>query len=192
MLDFHRVTAPPGEFRATPAASPRDELGEVTLSTALPLSMQIAPSSHRPARSVTSVPRASISSTGPRLTPLPRFVPPTPPPIPRTTVERMLLGRERIRRAAESGQRIRAYEVALDLDFSEFHFARQFRAAFGSSPHGYYDEVRADRARALLREGLSDGEVARRVGFRRPAELRALLSKTASPEPQCEGDTNDG
>jgi AraC-like DNA-binding protein len=89
----------------------------------------------------------------------------------------MSAARERIRAAAETGNRMRAYEVALDLDLSEFHFARQFRAAFGRSPHVYYDEVRAERARDLLREGLAEGDVARRVGFRRPAELRALLNK---------------
>jgi AraC-like DNA-binding protein len=110
--------------------------------------------------------------------PLPRVA---PPPVPRTTPERMLVARDRIRAAAEAGQRIRSYEVALDLDLSEFHFARQFRAAFGRSPHVYYDEVRAERARAFLRDGLADGEVARRVGFRRPAELRALLTKRADP-----------
>jgi len=89
----------------------------------------------------------------------------------------MVVARERIRAAAEAGQRIRSYEVALDLDLSEFHFARQFRAAFGRSPHVFYDEVRAVKARELLGEGLSEGEVARRIGFRRPAELRALLAK---------------
>ena len=108
---------------------------------------------------------------------------PAPAPIPRSLQDRMILGRERIRTAAEAGQRIRSYEVALDLDFSEFHFARQFRAAFGRSPHRYYDEVRADLARALLREGLIESEVARRVGFRRPAELRALLTKRCDATP---------
>ena len=122
---------------------------------------------------------------------LPPVARPTPP-IPRSTPERLVLGRERIRAAAEAGQRIRSYEVALDLDLSEFHFARLFRAAFGRSPHVYYDEVRAERARALLGEGLPEGEVARRIGFRRPAELRALLSKRggpAEPAPQS-GTTN--
>ena len=132
-----------------------------------------------------SAPRLQTLPT-PRLAPLPRLVQPVAPaspPIPRTTAERMLVARERIRAAAEAGQRIRSYEVALDLDLSEFHFARQFRAAFARSPHVFYDEVRAERARALLREGMSEGEVARRVGFRRPAELRALLSKRTEPKP---------
>ncbi len=54
--------------------------------------------------------------------------------------------------------------------------------AFGQSPHVYYDEVRAERARALLREGFTESEAAHRVGFRRPAELRALLAKRAEPD----------
>jgi AraC-like DNA-binding protein len=90
---------------------------------------------------------------------------------------RLIAARTRIFEAARAGQRIRTYEVALDLDMSEFHFARQFRLAFDRSPHVYYDEVRAESARALLAAGLSDGVVARKIGFRRPAELRALLSK---------------
>jgi AraC-like DNA-binding protein len=91
--------------------------------------------------------------------------------------ERMLIARDRIRAAAESGQRVRSYEVALEIDLSEFHFARQFRAAFGRSPHVYYDEIRAQRARDLLASNMCESDVARKVGFRRPAELRALLNK---------------
>ena len=102
---------------------------------------------------------------------------PPRPPVPKTTAERMVVARDRIRAAAMAGERIRSYEVALDLDLSEFHFARQFRLAFGRSPHVFYDEVRAECARALLGEGRAEGEVARRIGFRRPAELRALLAK---------------
>jgi AraC family transcriptional regulator len=132
--------------------------------------------------------RGSDPASGPRpavgFAPLLQRAPaPVAPPVPRTMPERMTVAKERIRAAAEAGQRIRSYEVALDLDLSEFHFARQFRAAFGRSPHVYYDEVRADRARAFLREGLAEGEVARRIGFRRPAELRALLSKRLEPAP---------
>ena len=100
--------------------------------------------------------------------------------VPNTLSERLTVARERLRLAAEHGLRIRVYEVALDLDMSEFHFARQFRAAFGCSPHVYYDEVRAARARDLLRHGISQGQAARKIGLRRPAELRALLAKRQS------------
>ncbi len=143
--------------------------------------MSTSSASRFAAQSAVPVHRVPFSPTAPRppgsFVPLPRLVLPAPAPIPRTTPERMIVARERIRAAAEAGQRVRSYEVALDLDLSEFHFARQFRAAFGRSPHVYYDEVRAERARVLLGEGLGEGEVARRVGFRRPAELRALLAK---------------
>ncbi len=93
------------------------------------------------------------------------------------TMQRLCVARTRLFELARAGQRLRTYEVALDLDMSEFHFARQFRLAFDRSPHVYYDEVRADTARALLSEGMPEGSVARRIGFRRPAELRALLAK---------------
>jgi AraC-like DNA-binding protein len=121
-----------------------------------------------------AAPTAPSSQTG--LRPLPSLAR-TATPVPRTLGERMRVAHDRIRAMAEEGRRMRSYEVALDLDLSEFHFARQFRVAFGVSPHVYYDEVRATRARALLAEGLGEGDVARRIGFRRPAELRALLSK---------------
>lgn len=163
------------------------------MSNALPLANLIAPSSaptERPPRAPISTTAArsqgGIAGLSPRPTQslsAPRVAQPSPTPIPRTMAERMLVARERIRAAAEAGQRVRSYEVALDLDLSEFHFARQFRAAFARSPHVYYDEVRAERARVLLREGMSEGDVARRVGFRRPAELRALLAKRTEPAP---------
>ncbi|MRG91095.1 helix-turn-helix domain-containing protein [Polyangium spumosum] len=146
------------------------------MSDALPLTMLNAPSAalHTSASPMPpfAVRQAPITQTLPRI--------PAPQPsqiIPKSTPERMRVARERIKAAAEAGQRIRSYEVALDLDLSEFHFARQFRAAFGRSPHVFYDEVRAQKARELLTEGMSEGDVARRIGFRRPAELRALLSK---------------
>ena len=97
--------------------------------------------------------------------------------IPPPTLERLRLARERLLAAARTGLRIRTYEVALDLDMSEFHFARQFRLAYDCSPHVFYDQARAEHARTLLEEGLSEGLVARKIGLRRPAELRALLAK---------------
>ncbi|AGP37839.1 helix-turn-helix domain-containing protein [Sorangium cellulosum] len=170
------------------------------MTTALPISTPIAPSSSHstPAARSLSVSASPIATPSGASAALPTSVASrsTPPPrsggpLPRSTSERILLGRDRIRGAAEGGQRIRSYEVALDLDLSEFHFARLFRAAFGLSPHVYYDEVRAERARALLREGLTEGEVARRIGFRRPAELRALLSKRGGAMPPAGEEESD-
>jgi AraC-like DNA-binding protein len=152
------------------------------VSNALPLSMSNVTVPAAPA----SRPRPTWAGARPQpllrlAPPQPRLTPPPPPPLPVTMPERMMMARDRIRDAAIAGRRIRSYEVALDLDLSEFHFARQFRVAFGRSPHVYYDEVRAERARVFLRDGVNESEVARRVGLRRPAELRALLNKRAEP-----------
>lgn len=128
------------------------------------------------------LPTARPSGLGLTAPARPAFSAPRSPMASLSMAERMKIARERIRAAAVAGQRVRSYEVALDLDLSEFHFARQFRAAFGRSPHVYYDEVRAEVARALLAEGQAEGEVARRIGLRRPAELRALLAKRHNGE----------
>ncbi|MEZ4296006.1 MAG: AraC family transcriptional regulator [Polyangiaceae bacterium] len=147
------------------------------------------PRAPSPFRSLTPIQAPPARASGvlpvvPILTKPAPIAPPPAPPLPRSTAERMVIAKDRIRAAAEAGQRIRSYEVALDVDLSEFHFARQFRAAFGRSPHVYYDEVRAEKARALLASGMGEGEVARRIGFRRPAELRALLAKRRAPMPE--------
>ena len=94
---------------------------------------------------------------------------------------KLQIAKEQIEKAAREGKRIRAYEIAIDLDISEFHFARKFREAFGESPHRYYDGLRATRARELLKEDRNETEVARKIGLRRPAELRALLHKHCPP-----------
>lgn len=153
-------------------------LSTVPRAPSQPFPRALTPVHAPPARASGVLPVGGITTT------IPKVIPPAPaaPPLPRSTAERMVIARERIRAAAEAGQRIRSYEVALDVDLSEFHFARQFRAAFGRSPHVFYDEVRAERARALLAEGMGEGEVARRIGFRRPAELRALLAKRRAGE----------
>lgn len=100
--------------------------------------------------------------------------------VPEGALDRLLIARVRLRQAAERGLRIIVYNLALDLDMSEFHFTREFHSAFGWSPLAYYNEVRAACARDLLRQGLSQGAAARRVGLRRPAELRRLLARRSS------------
>lgn len=97
--------------------------------------------------------------------------------LPTCAKARLAIARVHLRRAAEAGERVVIYEVALAYDMSEYHFARRFREAFGFSPHAFYDEVRAARARDLLAEGQRAGVVARHIGLRRPAELRRMLEK---------------
>lgn len=65
------------------------------------------------------------------------------------------------------------YADPLDLDdlaaaagFSRYHFAREFRAAFGETPRGYLSRRRVERAKALLAgANLTVTEICMVVGF---------------------------
>lgn len=67
----------------------------------------------------------------------------------------------------------RAYAAPLDIPalarsahVSEAHFSRQFKAAFGETPHQYLLSRRMERAKALLRaDELSVTDVCLAVGF---------------------------
>lgn len=65
------------------------------------------------------------------------------------------------------------YSEALTVDdlsraagLSRFHFSRMFREALGTSPYGYLQRVRLERARELLAHGHSVTEAALSVGYR--------------------------
>lgn len=55
-------------------------------------------------------------------------------------------------------------EVAAGVHLSAAHFSRLFRAAYGETPYGYLMSRRIERAKALLRTGLSVTEVCMAVG----------------------------
>jgi len=65
------------------------------------------------------------------------------------------------------------YAEPLDLDdmaaaagFSRYHFAREFRAAFGETPGGYLSRRRVERAKSLLASAnLTVTEICVLVGF---------------------------
>ena len=67
----------------------------------------------------------------------------------------------------------REYASALDVEslartalMSGAHFSRQFRSAYGETPHAYLVTRRIERAKALLRRGdMSVTEVCTAVGF---------------------------
>ncbi|WP_087098422.1 AraC family transcriptional regulator [Nocardiopsis sp. JB363] len=56
-------------------------------------------------------------------------------------------------------------ELAAHVDLGPFALNRAFRARYGLPPHAYLNQLRVDRARALLLEGRRVGEVATEVGF---------------------------
>ncbi len=56
-------------------------------------------------------------------------------------------------------------ELAAGLGIGPFALSRAFRAVHGLPPHAYLNQLRVDRARALLASGRRAGEVALEVGF---------------------------
>lgn len=56
-------------------------------------------------------------------------------------------------------------ELAKVAGLSQFHFCRAFREAIGVSPHAYQAQVRIDRAKILLIQGMSIAQVASETGF---------------------------
>jgi AraC-like DNA-binding protein len=57
-------------------------------------------------------------------------------------------------------------QVAAEAGFSKFHFAREFKDAFGESPGAYLSRRRVERAKDMLRSAnLTVTEVCMLVGF---------------------------
>jgi len=67
---------------------------------------------------------------------------------------------------------------------STAHFSRQFRAAYGETPHGYLMTRRIERAKALLRRGdLSVTEVCLAVGCSSLGSFSARFTQLAGETP---------
>jgi AraC family transcriptional regulator len=56
-------------------------------------------------------------------------------------------------------------ELAKTANLSPWHFARQFRASTGVTPHAYIVRVRVHEAARLILAGARPDEAAERVGF---------------------------
>ena len=56
-------------------------------------------------------------------------------------------------------------ELATVAGVSKFHLARRFTEAVGLPPHTYQNQVRVNRAKEMLREGISVQDAAVRTGF---------------------------
>ncbi|MCK5747494.1 helix-turn-helix domain-containing protein [Oricola sp.] len=71
-------------------------------------------------------------------------------------------------------------DLAEIAGLSRFHFARQFKATFGTTPHQYLMDKRIEAARDMLnRAGLSMAEIALKSGFRSDTNFsRAFRTQT--------------
>jgi transcriptional regulator GlxA family with amidase domain len=67
-------------------------------------------------------------------------------------------------------------ELALAAGMSKYHLAREFKSAYGLSPHAYLLNLRINRAKAMLRSGTSPVETALACGFCDQSHLNHVFS----------------
>ncbi|WP_246739617.1 AraC family ligand binding domain-containing protein [Martelella sp. HB161492] len=77
------------------------------------------------------------------------------------------------------GSRVLEAETGLD----RFTLARQFRAAFGTSPHRYLIQRRLDHARQMMARGVSLAEAATASGFADQAHMTRHFGRTYGMTP---------
>lgn len=74
-------------------------------------------------------------------------------------------------------------ELATEVGLSRFELTRQFKHAFGMPPHAWQLQVRVERSKALLKEGVSAGETALRLGFADQAHFSRVFRKATGYTP---------
>jgi len=79
------------------------------------------------------------------------------------TFRRLCRGRDLL--AAKYQFRVQLDQAAGEACFSEFHFHRLFRSAFGETPHDFLTRLRMDRAKQMLATGRSVTEVCFEIGY---------------------------
>jgi AraC-like DNA-binding protein len=102
-----------------------------------------------------------------------------------------MLGTAQLRRAtdfihANAGHEIVLKDIAAAAGLSEFHFARAFRAATGTTPHAYLTTVRVESARRLIESSdLPILDVALRSGFSTRVGLNRAFQRTYGINPSA-------
>jgi len=77
-------------------------------------------------------------------------------------------------------------ELASQVHMSPFHFARRFKQAVGTPPHGYITHVRIERAKSLLSgTNMPLIEVATRVGYRTQAHFTGVFHRYVGTTPRA-------
>lgn len=101
------------------------------------------------------------------------------------------LARWRLKRAidyfeAQIGQRVTLAAVASSAGLTRMHFAAQFRAATGLSPHEYLLRRRIERAQEMLTEtGMSLVDIALSVGFQTQSHFTSVFKRYAGQPPRA-------
>jgi AraC-like DNA-binding protein len=87
----------------------------------------------------------------------------------------LLRVRERIAANSEAPLSVAEFEAVADLD--RWSIARQFRAAFGTSPSRFRTMRQLDRVRRLIRQGMTLSEAALEAGFADQSHMSRLFKR---------------
>lgn len=75
--------------------------------------------------------------------------------------------------------------MSAQTGLSKFAFLRQFKQAFGLTPHAYLTQLRVEQGRALLCAGMSVAEVAQQVGFYDQSHFVKAFKRAFGSAPGC-------
>jgi len=94
-------------------------------------------------------------------------------------------GLRRVRDYLESlpEENVTLTELAGLAELSPFHLTRAFRREYGLPPHAYLIQVRVNRARAILRQGVPVAQVAAGTGFADQAHLTRQFKRLVGVTP---------
>jgi AraC-like DNA-binding protein len=90
---------------------------------------------------------------------------------------------ELLRNAASQIRNVSIQELVEVSGFSPYHMIRIFRNRTGLTPHLYLEQVRINRARLLLRSGVSIIDTALQVGFTDQSHLNRHFKKMTGITP---------
>lgn len=86
--------------------------------------------------------------------------------------------------AARLAQPLPLAALAAECGLSPAHFAKAFKAGTGLTPHGWLQQCRLERARALLRQpGMALAEVAQRSGFADQSHFTRIFRRATGQSP---------
>ena len=73
--------------------------------------------------------------------------------------------------------------ITSEASFSKFHFIRTFRIIYGQTPHQYLMNIRIERSKQLLKDGLNVVDVCHAVGFESITSFVGLFKKLTRQTP---------
>jgi AraC-like DNA-binding protein len=96
---------------------------------------------------------------------------------------RLLIAREVLRERYSEPLLLRDLAAAAGL--SEFHFHREYRAAFNETPHQHYTRLRLDHAKRALARGAAVTDVCFDVGYSSLGSFSTLFARTTGQSPRA-------